>query len=200
MKKKLISALAGMALVGVLIAPPPVSAEKSGEPAESGVVLRFDPAQGGHGVGPVTTDVAGEMRRIVVIVGFDDALVFCNDGPTVPNGVEQVALPPSGNFAAVVHNGDIPVLVFDVTDVDDEADFFEKCAAGDLEPLATGTVKQRPIINGTATAVNFKVKSSGVVTDGADRDWKLQAFIKVRDVVDEPEPQVLIEWVKLTLL
>jgi hypothetical protein len=179
---------------------PPVFADKKGEPAESGVVVRIDPTQGGHGVGPVPADVDGEMRGIVAIVGWDDALVFCNGGPPVPNGVEQLVLTPSGNVTAVVHHGDIPVLVFDVTDIEDENDFFEKCASGELEPFATGTVKQRPIINATATAVNFKVKSSGVVSDGFGRDWTLHAFIKERFVFSESEAQVLTQWVKLTLL
>jgi len=201
--KKLMAALTGVALVGAMVMSSPASADKKGEPAESGVVLRFDPTRGGHGVGPVTVDVDGADRRLVAIFGFDNAITFCNWGPPVKNGVEQVALPPSGGFHVVVHNSDIPVLVFDVTDVLDEDAFFAGCAAGDIVPFATGTAKQRPIINGNDSGQStLKIKSTGVVTDGLERDWKLQAFF--REVADfsGPEPQfdVQQQWIKLTLL
>ena len=54
------AALAAIALTAVPAAPP-ASAAKPAEPAESGVVQRFDNAMGGHQVGPVMTDVGGEM-------------------------------------------------------------------------------------------------------------------------------------------
>jgi len=186
-------------LAGVLVASSPVSADKPAEPAESGVVERFDTI-GGHTVGPVMTEVGGTMLPILVVVGFDDAVTLCTGGPPVFNGVEQDVFAPSGNVTVVVHNGDVPVLVFDVSDAVSEGDFFAKCAAGEIVPLASGTVKQRPIISSTETAGNFKVKSRGEVTDAAGRDWLLQAFVKVREVVGEQEPQVVNEWVKLTTL
>ena len=200
--KKLFAALTGVALLSVMAVSSPASADKKGEPAESGVVLRFDPTQGGHGVGPVTADVNGEDRRLVAIFGFADSLTFCNDGPPVENGVEQVALPPSGGYHVVVHNSDIPVLVFDVTDVLTEEDFFAGCAAGDIVPLATGTAKQRPIINGDDSGQTVKIKSMGVVTDALDRDWKLQSFFKETGVFGDGPPvfEVQNAWIKLTLL
>jgi hypothetical protein len=90
--------------------------------------------------------------------------------------------------------------VFDVSDAVSEDDFFEKCADGEIAPLATGTAKQRPIINETESAVNFKVKTRGVVTDTTGQEWTLQSFIKFREVFGAEEPQVLNEWVKLTTL
>lgn len=199
MQVKLFAALSGVVLAGVLVASSPVSADKPAEPAESGVVERFDTI-GGHTVGPVMTEVGGTMLPILVVVGFDDAVTLCTGGPPVFNGVEQDVFAPSGNVTVVVHNGDVPVLVFDVSDAVSEGDFFAKCAAGEIVPLASGTVKQRPIISSTETAGNFKVKSRGEVTDAAGRDWLLQAFVKVREVVGEQEPQVVNEWVKLTTL
>jgi hypothetical protein len=199
MRMKFIAALSGVALASVLIVSPPVSADKPAEPAESGVVQRFD-TRGGHGVGPVLADVGGEMLPILVIVGWDDAVTYCTDGPPVLNGVEQNVSSPSGNFSIVVHNSDVPILVFDVSDADDENDFFEKCAAGDIVPLAIGTAKQRPIIGFTDRAVNFKVKTRGVVTDLNGQDWTMQAFFKVRDVFGAEEPQVSNEWVTLKAL
>ena len=199
--KKLIAGLTGVALVSVMAVSSPASADKKGEPAESGVVLRFDPTQGGHGVGPVTVDVAGEDRRLVAIFGWDNAVEFCTGSPPVFNGVEQVALPPSGSYHVVVHNSDVPVLVFDVTDVTDQQEFFQGCASGALVPLATGTAKQRPIINGDDSIQTLKIKSMGVVTDSLDRDWKLQAFVKENIVFGPPfESEVQSEWIRLTLL
>ena len=64
----------------------------------------------------------------------------------------------------------------------------------------TVKAKQRPIINVTDSALNFKVKTRGVVTDASGQDWTMQAFIKERAVFSEPEPQVLNEWVTLTAL
>jgi len=186
---------AALALLGVVASP--AVAEKKAEPANSGVVERFDTI-GGHTVGPVLVDVEGVMLPIFVVVGWDDSIVFCTDGPPVFNGVEQDVFAPSGNFGIVVHNEDVPVLVFDVSSVADEDEFLAACGAGDLLPLAEGTVKQRPIINFTEDAVNFKVKSRGVVTDATGQDWTLQAFIKGRDVFATPEPEVLIEWITLT--
>lgn len=199
MRVKLLAIASAIALASVLLVSSPASADKPAEPESSGVVVRSD-AIGGHGVGPATADVGGEDRRLLVIVGWDDSLVFCNGGPPVFNGVQQVVATPSGNVTTVVHNGDVPVLVFDVTDVTSEEDFFISCGSGDLAPLATGTVKQRPIIAVTDSAVNFKVKSRGVVTDAAGRDWTLQMLIKERYVFESEESQVLTEWVKLTLL
>jgi len=183
----------------VLGASPPVSADKPAEPAESGVVERFDTI-GGHTVGPVMTDVGGAMLPILVVVGWDSAATLCTGGPPVFNGVEQVVSSPSGNFSVVVHNSDVPVLVFDVSAADSEPDFIAKCAAGEIVPLATGTANQRPIINGTDRAVNFKVKTRGVVTDASGQVWTMQSFIKVREVFGAEDPQVLNEWVKLTAL
>lgn len=200
MRLKLIAALSGVALASVLVASPSASADKPAKPAESGVVQRKD-AIGGHPVGPVMTDVGGTMLPILVVVGWDDAVELCTDMRPVINGVEQIVLAPSGNSSVVVHNSDAPVLVFDVSAAKDEEDFIAKCKSGAIEPLATGTVKQRPIINSSGGFTNFKVKSSGVVTDGTGQDWKLQSFIKVReaDGVEGP-PLVLNEWVKLTVL
>ena len=195
MRTKLFVAFTSLLLASVMVASP-ASADKSGEPAESGIVFRFDPAIGGHFVGPVMTDVGGVTLPILAVFGWDDALTLCNDGPPVFNGVFQGVPSPSGNFSGVTHNNDVPVLVFDVSGVVSEEDFFAKCAAGEIGPLATGTAKQRPTVSETETATNFKVKSQGVVTDASEQDWKLQAFIKVRDL-GESQPQVLTEWVKL---
>ena len=197
--KRFTAALSGLALASVLVASPPVSADKPAEPAESGVVERFD-AIGGHTVGPVMTDVGDTMLPILVVVGWDSATTLCTGGPPVFNGVEQNVSSPSGNFSIVVHNSDVPVLVFDVSTAESEDDFFAKCADGEIVPLATGTAKQRPIINVTDSAVNFKVKTRGVVTDASGQDWTMQSFIKVRDVFGAEEPQVLNEWVTLTAL
>ncbi len=59
-------------------------------------------------------------------------------------------------------------------------------------------MKQRPIINLTDRAENAKFKSQGEIIDATGQDWTLQAFLKVRSVFGEAEPQVLNEWVKLT--
>ena len=197
--KRFIAALSGVALASVLVASPPVSADKSAEPTESGVVERYD-TWGGLTVGPVVTDVGGAMLPIVVVVGWDDAVTLCTGGPPVLNGVQQDVSSPSGNFSTVVHNSDVPVLVFDVSAAANRADFIAKCAAGEIVPLATGTAKQRPIINFTDSAVNVMIKTSGVVTDANGQDWTLQSFIKLREVFGAEEPQVLNEWVTLTAL
>jgi hypothetical protein len=197
--KRFTAALSGLALASVLVASPTVSADKPAEPAQSGVVERFDTI-GGHTVGPVMTDVGGTMLPVLVVVGWDSADAFCSGGPPVFNGVEQNVSSPSGNFSVVVHNSDVPVLVFDVSAADSPPDFFEKCGAGEIVPLATGTAKQRPIINVTDSAANFKVKTRGVVTDGNGQEWTMQSFIKVRDVFGEEELQVLNEWVTLKAL
>lgn len=185
---------AALALLGVVASP--AVAEKKSEPANSGVVERFD-TLGGHSLGPVLVDVGGATLPIFVQVGWDDSVALCTGQPPVFNGVEQDTLSPSGNVSIVVHNADAPVLVFDVSSVASEEEFLEKCGSGDLLPLAQGTVKQRPIINVTEDAVNFKVKSRGVVTDGTGQDWTLQAFIKVHDVFSTPETETFIEWVSL---
>ena len=199
MRVKLFAAVSAIALASVLAASP-ASADKPGEPAESGIVVRFDPAIGGHTVGPVPTDVGGTTLPILAVFGWDDPVTLCTGGPPVFNGVVQVVPTPSGNVHEVVHNGDVPVLVFDVSAATSEPDFIAKCASGEIEPLATGTAKQRPIINVTDSAINFKVKSQGTVTDATGQDWAMQAFIKVRDVFGQPEPQVLTEWVTLRAL
>lgn len=199
MRAKLFAVLASLLLASVIVASP-ASAAKTGEPAESGIVFRFEPAIGFHFVGPVLTDVGGETLPIVAVFGFDNALTLCTGGDPVFNGVFQGVPSPSGNFSGVTHNNDVPVLVFDVSAADSQEDFLAKCAAGEIVPLATGTAKQRPTVSETDTAVNFKVKSQGVVTDASEQDWQLQAFIKVREIFGEPEPQVLTEWVKLRAL
>jgi len=199
--KKLTAVLTGVALVSAMAVSSPASAGKKGEPAESGVVSRTDPAIGGHVVGPVTTDVNGVDRTLLAVFGWNDANQLCAE-PPVENGVIQVVETPSGNFTDVVHNGDIPVLVFDVTDVaSEELFFFLLCVTEQLEPLATGTAKQRPIITGNDTGLTIKIKSQGVVTDSLDREWKLQAFLKENVVFGPPfQSDVQSEWIKLTLL
>jgi len=199
--KKLIAALTGVALVGAMAVSSPASADKKGEPAESGVVVRFDPAIGGHGVGPVTANVNGEDRTLVAIIGFDDATVLCDpEGEPVENGVIQIVETPSGNFSEVVHNSDAPVLVFDVTEIEDEDEFFFLLCTGQLDPFAWGTVKQRPIIIGDDTGLTQKIKSMGVVTDDSGQDWKLQTFLKAEIVFGVEGSDVQGAWIKLTLL
>ena len=185
--------MAALALLGV--AASPAVAEKKSEPANSGVVERFE-TLGGHSVGPVLVDVGGTTLPIFVQVGWNDSVAFCTGQPPVVNGVQQTVASPSGNVTIVVHNEDIPVLVFDVSGVANEEEFQEKCGSGDLLPLAQGTVKQRPIINITEDAVTVKVKSRGVVTDTTGQDWTLQTFIKGDFAT--PEPEISAEWVKLT--
>jgi hypothetical protein len=197
--KRFIAALSGLVVASVLVASPPVSADKPAEPAESGVVQRLDTI-GGHTVGPVMTDVGGTMLPILVVVGWDDARTLCTGGPPVFNGVEQNVSSPSGNFSIVVHNSDVPILVFDVSAAATEDEFFAKCAAGEIVPLATGTAKQRPILHFTDRAFSIKVKTRGVVTDASGQEWTMQSFIKLREVNGEEGPQVLNEWVTLKAL
>lgn len=185
--------VAALALLGVVASP--AVADKKSEPANSGVVERFE-TLGGHSVGPLLVDVGGTTLPIFVQVGWDDSVAFCTGQPPVVNGVQQNVVAPSGNMTFVVHNGDIPVLVFDVSSVASEEEFFEKCGSGDLLPLAQGTVKQRPIINFTEDSVIVKVKSRGVVTDVTGQDWTLQSFLKANFAT--PEPEILAEWIKLT--
>jgi hypothetical protein len=192
--KRLIAVLSGVALASIVVASPPVSADKKAEPAESGVVERFDTI-GGHFVGPVDTDVGGAMLPIVVVVGWNDAVTLCTGGPPVFNGVEQDVFSPSGNLSIVVHNSDAPVLVFDVSAASSEADFIAKCAAGEIVPLATGTAKQRPIISFNPSGGFIKVKTSGVVTDSVGNDWAMQSFLR-----EEFGGEVLNEWVTLRAL
>ena len=199
MKVRTFAAVTGVALAGVVVASPPAFADKPAEPAESGVVHRVDDPVGFHRISPVLTDVGGETLPIFVVVGWENAATFCGGGPPVPNGVEQVTEAPSGNVSTLVHNSDIPVLVFDVSKADDEEDFFSKCAAGVIVPFATGTAKQRPIINQTENVVSFKAKTRGVVTDTTGQEWTMQSFIKLR-VVGAEEPEALSQWVKLTAL
>jgi hypothetical protein len=194
MQSKLIAALAGVALASSLVASSPVSADKPAEPSESGIVHRLD-TTGGHVVGPVLTDVGGTELPIVVVVGWDDAVTLCTGGPPVFNGVEQAVATPAGNLTVIVHNSDIPVLVFDVSAADDEDDFIAKCAAEEIVPLATGTAKQRPIIHASDDGAIIKVKTRGVVTDDGGQDWTMQSFLR-----EEAGPagfQVLDEWVTL---
>ena len=128
------------------------------------------------------------------------AVTLCTGGPPVFNGIQQNVFSPSGNFSAVVHNSDIPILVFDVSAAESEADFIAKCAAGEIVPLATGTAKQRPIIHETNSAFGVKVKTRGVVTDATGQDWTMQSFINIREVFGAEEPQVFNEWVTLKAL
>jgi hypothetical protein len=140
------------------------------------------------------------MLPILVVVGWDDAVTWCTDGPPVFNGVEQVVSSPSGNLSVLVHNSDVPILVFDVSAADSAPDFFAKCATGEIVPLATGTAKQRPNIHETDSAFGFKVKTRGVVTDATGQDWTMQSFINIRQAFDAEEPQVFNEWVTLKAL
>ena len=185
--------VAALALLGVVASP--AVADKKSEPENSGVVERFE-TLGGHSVGPLLVDVGGTTLPIFVQVGWDDSVAFCTGQPPVVNGVQQTVASPSGNVTIVVHNEDIPVLVFDVSGVANEEEFREQCGSGDLLPLAQGTVKQRPIINVTEDAVIVKVKSRGVVTDVTGQDWMLQSFLKGDFAT--PEPEIFVEWVKLT--
>jgi hypothetical protein len=194
-RRSTVALLAALMVMAMTLGATAAVAEKKSEPATSGVVERFD-TRGGHGVGPVLVDVGGTTLPIFVQVGWDDSVAFCTDQPPVFNGVEQDTISPSGNLSIVVHNADIPVLVFDMSSVDSQEEFFEECASGDLLPLAQGTVKQRPVINFTEDAVNLKVKSRGVVTDVTGQDWTLQAFIKGDFAT--PEPEIFVEWVTLT--
>ena len=193
-RRTIVALLAALMTMAMTLGASAALAEKKSEPASSGVVERFD-TLGGHSVGPLPVDVGGTTLPIFVQVGWDDSVEFCTGGPPVINGVQQTVVSPSGNETIVVHNGDIPVLVFDVSSVDSEEEFREACASGDLLPLAQGTVKQRLIINFTDDAVTVKVKSRGVVTDVTGQDWTLQAFIKGNFAT--PEPEISVEWVTL---
>ncbi len=87
------------------------------------------------------------------------------------------------------HNADVPVLLFDVTGIESEAEFFEKCGSGELAALAHGEVKQRPILHFTESSFSIKVASHGTVTDADGQEWAVNAFLKVRESLDA-EPVV----------
>lgn len=197
-------AIISLLLVSALVSP--AEAAKKSEPANTGVVERLDTI-GGHVIEPIPVDVGGTTLPILTVIGWDSALdddgdgfgAFCADQPPVFNGVEQFVATPSGNVHVVVHNADIPVLLFDVTGVDSPEDFIAKCIAGDIEPLAQGTVKQRPIINADDDGVTIKVKSRGVVTDTGGQEWQLQAFY--REAFDFSSAEgVVTSWVSLRKL
>ena len=181
---------------GALLLPLTASAGKPSEPANTGVVERFD-TQGGHFISPQPIEIDGEIVPVLVIVGWESIDDVCA-GPPAMNGVEQAVLSPSGNGTSVVHNEDAPVLLFDVTGIATEDEFFARCADGGVQPFAEGTVKQRPIIHNTGRSFSIKVKSQGEVTDVTGRSWKLQAFLHVQVVFDADEPETVREWIKLS--
>lgn len=194
MRTKYTTAITATMAAAVLFGAPTASADKNAEPAESGVVERFETI-GGHIVGPMITNMGGEALPIVIAIGWDDAVALCTGGPPVFNGVEQRVTTPSGNTSVVVHNDDAPVLVFDASPATSEPDFIAKCAAGEIVPLATGTVQQRPIVHETDRAFRLKVKSHGDVTDTSGQVWKLQALLQVGQSFGEHP--VVREWVTL---
>ena len=202
-------ALATMSMLLVSALVSPASAAKKAEPASTGVVERFDTI-GGHVIEPIPIDVGGEIVPVLTVVGWDAAVPgdddqdgfggFCVGEPPVFNGVQQTVVTPAGNDTIVVHNADVPVLLFDVSGVDSREEFDSACASGDLEPLAQGTVKQRPIINVTEDGVTSKVKSRGVVTDASGQQWQLQAFYRESFDFAAPEDAVVTSWVSLRRL
>lgn len=195
----LISLLLASALAG------PAEAAKKAEPAQTGIVERLDTI-GGHVIEPTPLDVGGVTLPILTVIGWDAATAddegddgfgaHCDGQPPVFNGVEQFLETPSGNVRVVVHNADIPVLLFDVTGVNSPEEFYEACAAGELTPLAQGTVKQRPIVHADDDGFTVKVKSRGVVTDATGQDWQLQAFFR-QSVDFETGDETVDTWVTL---
>ncbi len=131
-------------------------------------------------------------------VGWDSAVGFCQGGPPVFNGVLQLVETPGGTVHILVHNADVPVMLFDVTEISGPEEFFARCAAGELLPLATGQAKQRPVINEGEQTASVKVASHGVVTDVAGRDWAINAFLKEQFWADGRSK--FIESLKLRLL
>ncbi len=193
MGPKVLSGFAVLVLMVVGLIPA-ASADKKSEPAETGVVERFD-TLGGHVVGPVLVDVDGTERAMLLAVGWDSVEAFCSGPPNVPNGVEQDVFSPSGNFTGVVHNADIPVLLFDVSAFASEDDFLAACFAGDVEAFATGPMKQRPILVGNPSGFSIKVSSHGTLS-GPSGDWAVNAFLKVV-FGDGPDPESVRESLKI---
>ena len=121
-----------------------------------------------------------KCSRLLVVVGWDDAVTYCTGGPPVFNGVEQVAVAPSGNVSIVVHNSDIPILVFDVSArsakrTSSRSAPLERSSRSPPARRNSARSSTRPRARPTSRS-----KTRGVVTDATGQDWTMQAFTKFR--------------------
>lgn len=161
----------------------PALATKSATPETSGVISRAETI-GGHTISPQPVSVDGETRFLFLVVGWDDPVTHCTGQPPVFNGVEQLVASPSDNTHLLVHNEDVPVMLFDVTDMPGPGAFYQMCAEGTIEPFATGEARQRPNLHFRGDTFMITVKSHGVVTDTNGRHWTLNAFLQERVIAD----------------
>jgi hypothetical protein len=168
-------------LIAAAVAPAAVA--KQAWPEETGIVSR-GPTSGGHTIEPKPVSVDGETRLMFTVFGWDDPITFCTDGAPVANGVEQLVSLPTGDFHLLVHNEDIPVMVFDVTEVPGPGAFFTGCAAGEIVPFATGEARQRPNIHISEDSFFAKVNSHGTVVEPDGTEWLLNARLQERDDSD----------------
>lgn len=179
MRSKAIAKLVLALLMAATIAPAALA--KQAWPEESGIVTR-GPTTGSHTIEPKPVSVDGETRLIFTVFGFDDAITFCTDGAPVQNGVEQLVSLPSGDVHLLVHNEDLPVMVFDVTDVPGPGAFFAGCAAGEIVPFAEGEVRQRPNLHIGEDSFRVKVNSHGEVIEPDGTRWLLNS--RLEETVD----------------
>lgn len=155
----------------------PAAMAKQAWPEESGIVTR-GPTSGGHTIEPKPVSVDDETRLMFTVFGWNNPITFCTDGPPVDNGVEQLVSLPTGDFHLLVHNGDVPVMVFDVTEVPGPGAFFAGCAAGEIAPFATGEAKQRPNLHIREDSLTVKVNSHGTVVEPDGTEWLLNARLQ----------------------
>lgn len=177
MRSRAIATLISALLSAAVIAPAALA--KQAWPEESGIVTR-DPTTGSHTIEPKPVSVDGETRLMFTVFGFDDPITYCTDGPPAQNGVEQLVSLPARDFHLLVHNEDLPVMVFDVTDVPGPGAFISGCAAGEIAPFAEGDVRQRPNLHIGEDSFRVKVNSHGDVVERDGTRWLLNSRLEER--------------------
>jgi hypothetical protein len=150
----------------MLVGAVPATANFSNGPGSAGIVDRFDDP----GFGVWFDD------GLIVAANVNSIADLCNGIPAGAGNVQEVHL-PGGVLVSLLHDDDVPLLVF--PDGDPEV----ICADPDEWPLiATGVGDVRGIdndvfVSGTRTNV-FGTRVNGSVVDGDGGAWSLQVMFR----------------------
>ena len=150
-------------------------------PSESGAVERFEDP--GFSFVRADTELDGEVRDVIALFNFNSVADICAQNLAQAASIQLIDPDEFGPaaFHQSVTDRDVPVLLFDVTDLGGPPNSIDEflflvCGQQSLDAFASGSadIRLQLNVNDAQFAVVDLFSARGSVSDG-DSEWRLQA-------------------------
>lgn len=180
---------------------PPTSAGPGNGPDQSGVVTRLSPP-GAQGLFDPAVPLDGADVPLLALLNFASPADFCTFTFAGPGDLMMVET-PSGQTNILLHDEDVPVLIFDATGLGTQVEevfsnLRQAACDNQAVPIATGEARVRNKLHFKADgAFRHAFDATGTVTDG-DVVWNLSLHRRAHGAAGgPPAPEDIIDSIRL---